>query len=102
MEPSPLELLRRIEELTRSLERVTNTLESSYVRKDVYEARHDALRREIRQEQAEIRGDVSELQDAQKAQVAFRRQVLAGVLVGLVLILAQIVLVLTRIPGGSS
>jgi hypothetical protein len=84
-DPSMAELVRRIEEVVRTQERLSFTLESSYVRKEVYEARHEALRREY-----------------DEVNLAFRRQILAGVIVGIVLIVAQIIVVLSRIPGGTS
>lgn len=100
-EPSGAELVRRIEEVVRAVERLSSNLESSYLRKDVYDARHTSLRREIDQQILEVRGDVSDLQEAQKEQARFRRQVLAAVLAGLVLMVVQIVVVLAKVPGGA-
>lgn len=101
-DPSIPELVRRLDDITRVIERVTSTLESSYLRKDVYDARHTALRREVEQKFTEVEGDVDDLRQLAREQAAFRRQILAGAIVGLILMVAQIFLVLTRIPGGGS
>lgn len=91
-DPSVPEIVRRIDELTRSLERIAATLESSYVRREVYEAKHEALRAYQDRETKELRGDIRELQDARKADAQFRRQIMAGAAVGLILLMVNLVL----------
>lgn len=83
-EPSMFEVVRRLDEVSRRLDSLTSTLEDRYI-----------PRREYEQRVSEIEKDISN-------QSAFRRQVLAGLLVGAGLLVFQIILVLTRIPGGAS
>lgn len=58
---STAELVRRIEEVIRSVERLAATLEASYVRKEVYEARHEALRNEVRASIKDVDDDVADI-----------------------------------------
>lgn len=83
-EPSMFEVVRRLDEVSRRLDSLTSTLEDRYI-----------PRREYEQRVSEIEKDITN-------QAAFRRQVLAGLLVGAGLLVFQIILVLTRIPGGAS
>lgn len=58
-EPSTAELLRRLEDVVKSVERLSTTMEASYVRRDVYEARHEALRSRVDSEIKDIEDDVA-------------------------------------------
>lgn len=78
------EVVRRLDDVTKRLDTLVSTLEDRYV-----------PRREYEQRVGEVEKDLTH-------QAMFRRQVAAGVLVGLTLMVAQIVLVLTRLPGGTS
>ncbi|MEO5664889.1 MAG: hypothetical protein ABIR39_16590, partial [Nocardioides sp.] len=80
-EPTMYEVVRRLDDVSRDLRALTSTLEERYVPRREYELR------------------VGELEKDAGAQGAFRRQVAAGALVGLVLIVAQIILTLARTPG---
>lgn len=80
-EPTMHEVVRRLDDVSRDLRALTNTLEERYVPRREYELR------------------VGELEKDARDQGAFRRQVAAGFLVGLLLIVATIVLTLARIPG---
>lgn len=60
-EPGAYELVRRIEEVVRSVERLAATMEASYVRKEVYDAKHEALRREVKSGIDDVKTDVSEI-----------------------------------------
>lgn len=102
-DPTVSEIVRRLDEVTRSVERVASTLEASYVRREVYEARHEALKQAgAREDQAlksyfeqeirDIRGDVTRIEDARKSDQQFRRQIMAGAAVGLILLLINLVL----------
>lgn len=69
-EPSPHELMRMLEAISREmrdvvqrLDRVVRDAGETYVRKDVYDARHKALRE-----------DVEELKQQRQGDTAFRRQ----------------------------
>ena len=59
-DPSAAELVRRIEDVVRSVERLHSTLEASYVRKEVYEAKHEGLRREMSASIKDVADDVAE------------------------------------------
>ena len=59
--PSCAELVRRIEDVVRSVERLTSTMEASYVRKEVYDARHESLRNELRGAVKDVADDVREI-----------------------------------------
>jgi hypothetical protein len=83
-EPTMYEIARRLDDVTRRLDSLTTTLEDRYV-----------PRREYEQRVTEVEKDIA-------AQAAFRRQVAAGVLVGLALIVANIFVLILRLPGGAS
>lgn len=59
-DPSAFELLRRIEDVVRSVERLAATMEASYVRREVYEAKHEALRREVHSSVKDVADDVAD------------------------------------------
>jgi hypothetical protein len=60
-DPTNAELVRRLEEVVRSVERLASTMEASYVRKEVYEAKHEALRREQAAAIREVADDVVDI-----------------------------------------
>ncbi len=60
-DPTTAELVRRIEDLVRMVDRLATTLEASYVRKEVYEAKHQALRNEQRASVKEVADDVADI-----------------------------------------
>lgn len=80
-EPTMYEIIRRLDDVSRDLRDLAGTLEERYVPRREYDLR------------------VGELEGDARAQASFRRQVAAGALVGLVLIVAQIILTLARTPG---
>ncbi|HXH77328.1 hypothetical protein [Nocardioides sp.] len=83
-EPSMFEVIRRLDEVTRRLDTLTTTLEDRYVPRREYELR------------------VGELEKDAKGQETFRRQVFGSLIVGAVLLLAQIVISLAGTPGVGS
>jgi hypothetical protein len=83
-EPTMYEIARRLDDVTRRLDSLTTTLEDRYV-----------PRREYEQRVGEVEKDIS-------AQANFRRQVAAGVIVGLALLVANIFVIILRVPGGPS
>lgn len=94
-EPTPRELLiqleaavRRLDEFGNQLNRLTETLSSTYVPRGEYlEARRGDDRR------------FKEIEDDLEKQASFRRQVAAGFAVGFLLILVGVLFALARIPG---
>ena len=80
-EPSLGEVARRHDNVTRRLDDVVRTLEDRYVPRREFELR------------------VGEVEKDLQAQASFRRQVAAGFVVGLLLLVANIVIALIRVPG---
>ncbi|MGZ4520299.1 MAG: hypothetical protein ACXVXP_09730 [Mycobacteriaceae bacterium] len=91
-EPSTGELVRRLDEVARSIERVASTLESSYVRREVYEAKHEALRAWARQEFADVRADVARIEADRSSDKAFRRQITVAISSGFVLMILNLLM----------
>lgn len=94
-DPTPRELLIRLEAavaqnniLTARLDALTSTLASTYVPRGEYTAHREADDRRM----GEVEKDIS-------SQSAFRRQVAAGVLIGLLLLIADII---SRVQGVGS
>lgn len=94
-DPTPRELMielrgavDQINKLTARLDALTQTLASTYVPRGEYVAHREADDRRM----GEIEKDMS-------GQAAFRRQVAAGVLIGLLLLVADII---TRVQGVGS
>lgn len=91
-EPTLGELLRRLDDVTKANERTVNrldeltrTLEDRYIPRREYEQR------------------ISDVEQDIKDQAAFRRQVAAGALVGLLLLVANVLVTLSRtIPGAGA
>lgn len=66
-EPTNAELVRRIDDLVRTVERLTGTLEASYVRKEVFEARHEAQGQRVDASVREVADDVNEIKRLREA-----------------------------------
>jgi hypothetical protein len=84
------ELLLRLENVTKAqestaarIDHLANTLEDRYVSRREFDLR------------------VGEIEKDQRAQEGFRRQVLGGFAIGLLLMLANIMVNLARVPGVS-
>ena len=60
-EPSSAEILRRLEEVVRSVERLASTMEANYVRREVYEAKHEHLRTSLQADVKDVRDDVEDI-----------------------------------------
>ena len=80
-DPTPAEIMLRLDHITAqlaqvvgSVDRLTTRMEQSYVRKDVYEARHSALRADMTARSTEIERDVEELKSDRKDDAKHRRQ----------------------------
>lgn len=103
-EPSNAEIARRLDDVTRSVERVARSLEESYVRKEVYNARHEALKASTDAAVLGVQTDIVELREARKGELAFRRQILAGGAVVVIGVLFNLILAtsnLVRIAGAG-
>lgn len=94
-EPTMFEVVRRLDDVSRDLRALTSTLEERYVPRREYELRVGELARDA-EEQSSFRKQVAQDQGA------FRRQVFGSLIVGAVLLLAQIVISLAGTPGVGS
>lgn len=90
-DPSLPEVMREVQRLVKQVESLVEEVRKDYVRKEFY----NEARRADRERIAEVEKDID-------AQASFRRQVAAGALIGLLLLLANIVATLARIPGAGS
>ena len=100
-DPTPGEILRRLDEVTRSVERLASTLESSYVRREVYDAKHEALRAYTDSKAKELADDIADLNRHRSSEQAFRRQIVAGAAVGAILLILNLLFAINGITGGS-
>jgi hypothetical protein len=91
-EPTNAELVRRLDDVARQVERIAATLEDKYVRVDVYKAKHDALRADIDGKVQDLYGDIRDIKTTRASDLAFRRQIMAGAAVGVILILVNLVI----------
>jgi len=80
-DPTPAEIMLRLDHITQqllqvvgSVDRLTTRMEESYVRKDVYEAKHTALRADLTARDADIERDIAELKEDRKDDDKHRRQ----------------------------
>lgn len=89
-DPTVPELVRRLDEIARSIERVIRTLETSYVRRDVYDAKHEAIRNEFNGKVQDLYAEIKDMKDARQQDVTFKRQIMAGAAVGIILILVNL------------
>lgn len=92
VEPTNVEIVRRLDEVGRSIERLASTLERSYIRMDVYEVRHEALKSSLNARLNDLHDDIVEVKAARVAEQGYRRQILAGIAVLAVGILINLAL----------
>lgn len=83
-EPTMYEIVRRLDDVSRDLRALTATLEERYVPRREYELR------------------VGELEKDSAARQSFQRQVMAGALLLLLGMVANIIISIGRIPGAGS
>lgn len=80
-EPTLWEVTRRLDDTARRLDDMAKRMEENYVPRREYELR------------------VGELEKDGENQASFRKQVAAGAIVGLILIVFNIIIAMTRVPG---
>lgn len=78
-----------LDKLDRTLERFQREAAENYVRKDVLAPMLDAIRADVDDVASDLNTMAVQRLDDQKAEKQFRRQILAGVAVGLILLLAS-------------
>lgn len=86
-DPTNAELVRRLEDVVRSVERLASTMEASYVRKEVYEAKHDAMRRETSAAIKEVADDVGDIKRIREKDTDRWKQAMFAIGVNIVLAL---------------
>lgn len=89
-EPSTAELVRRIEDLVKAVERLTSTMENTYATKE-------ALKRVEDLHSAEI----TELKKDNDARAGSQRQILAGLVTAFVLLLIPLIGQIQTVVGGA-
>lgn len=86
-DPTPAELVRRLEDAVSAIRDLTAKVEQGYVRKDLYEARHEGLRREIQADVKDVRDDIAEIKADRKQNADRWKQAMFAVGIQLVLML---------------
>ncbi len=84
-DPTPVEIVRRLDDVTQRLDRVSDRLEQGYVRKDLYDANRTADRDDVK--------DVIKRLDVADA---FRKQIIAGCAVGVILLAVNLAIALSN------
>jgi phage host-nuclease inhibitor protein Gam len=103
-DPSAAELLRRIEDVVRSVERLASTMEASYVRREVYEAKHEALRREVHSSVKDVADDIADAKRLREKDADRWKQAMFTIGIAIVLLLIQGALTVSNFmarTGGS-
>lgn len=107
-DPTPGEIMRRLDELGRTMQQLAATLESSYVRREVYEAKHEALRSYVdartKETEAKIKenaDDIGDLNRHRQSDQSFRRQIITGAAVGAILLVLNLLFAINGFTGGS-
>ena len=96
--PSPSELWRRMDDMVKAHERIVQRLD---ILADKLEQRY-IPRSEYELQIKELQKDIGAHDDYRKDQATFRRQVAGGALIGLILIVANIILTLSNVPGAAA
>ena len=86
-EPTMAEMLRRLEDVMKSVERLTRTLETSYVRKEVYKANHESLRRENASAIKDVADDVADAKRLREKEADRWKQAMFAIGVQLLMLL---------------
>lgn len=86
--------MRQVKDLVTQVKDLVREVRSDYVRKDLYDARHTNLTRRV----DDLEKDAD---DREKERKAFQRQVVAAIIAGLVLMLAQVIVTALMVAGGA-
>jgi len=104
-EPTPGEIMRQIQSLVRQVESLIKEVRLDYVRKEVYEAKHAGLTRRVDQIEATATREIEQLEkevdERESKRQQFQRQIIAGVIVGVILMVGQTALTLILAFGGA-
>jgi hypothetical protein len=106
-DPTPAEIMLRLEHITQqltqvvgSVERLSSRMEQSYVRKDVYGAEHHALRADVFAKATEIERDIDEIKADRKDDAKYRRQTWTAI--GMAFLVALIGILTSIMQTGGS
>lgn len=91
-EPTLGEVMRQVRDLVRQVRDLVQEVRSDYVRKDLYDARHAGLSRRV--DDLEREAD-----EREKARLAFQRTIVAGIVVGVVVMLANLAVTAIMLGG---
>lgn len=91
-EPTLGEVIRQVRDLVRQVRDLVQEVRADYVRKELYEARHHGLTRRV--DDLEREAD-----EREKARVAFQRTIIAGIVVGVVVMLANLAVTAIMLGG---
>lgn len=99
-EPTLGEVMRQVRDLVQQVRDLVQEVRSDYVRKDLYDTRHHALTRRVDELDAELEDHKREVKEKEKAATAFQRQIIGGVIVGVLLMLANLFVTALMVSGG--
>lgn len=88
-DPSGAELLRRIEDVVRTVESLASRMEAKYVPREVYEAKHEALRNEVKRSVGDISEDVTDIKRLREKDADRWKQAMFTIGIAIVLLLIQ-------------
>ena len=99
-EPTLGEVMRQVQALVRQVEALVKEVRLDYVRKDLYDARHAALTRRVEDVKSDVDEVKSEADERERNRQAFQRQVIGGLIVGVVMLLLNVGVTLALVIGG--
>ena len=103
-EPTLSEVLWRLDEVSRQMTILAADLKNDYVRKDVYEARHNSMANRVAKAESEIKDVETELAEKDKAADNFRRQIFVGIILAAIPAVLGLLLALNNFlaAGGAT
>lgn len=99
-EPTLGEVMRQVQALVRQVESLVKEVRVDYIRKEVYDAKHTALIHRVNDIESEANERERKAEDREKARLAFQRQIIGGIIVGVFVLLVQTALTVALIIGG--
>lgn len=99
-EPTLGEVMRQVESLVGQIKELVREVRSDYVRKDLYEAKHSAIQQRLTAAEVATGVVAKENDDREKERTAFQRQVVGGLIIGGILLLASTAVTILMALGG--
>lgn len=99
-EPTLGEVMRQVQSLVLQIQELVREVRSEYVRKDLYDAKHTALSQRVTAAEMATKVVAVENDDRERDRKAFQRQVIGGLIVGGILLLASTAFTLLFALGG--